>query len=382
LFPDCVLCHFFFFFFFFLPFLPCSSAEARSVGEARRSREEMSQVACGECGKMNAASAKFCRGCGAKPQSAESAGAAPACFACGKVNAPGYKACKDCGAPPPKPKKDPPPKAEESSKETSKESSKESEPAKPAKKAPDSAKPVPAKKEPEQPPEPKKPAAAKQVACQNCGFKQDSNYDKCAKCKEENPAKAAEAKKAAEKKPAPAPAAAKPKVEENPKDELLKGVEFKTKAKGATESSSIKLGDLAAGMRVWVTVAGEDGWAPAEVLAVKGNVVRVKHEDDGAENEYPPAKVFIRNPPNLDNVSDLTQLSYMHEPGLLYILSERYNNSNIYTFTGTTLIAVNPYQRLPLYSKEVLDSYVGQPIGRLPPHVFAVRNNHRIRASF
>lgn len=329
----------------------------------------MSQVACGECGKMNAATAKFCRGCGAKPQAAAASdGAGLACFACGKVNVAGYKACKECGAPPPKPKKDPPPKSEE--KET-----KESEPAAKqppaAKKAPESSKAVPAKKEPE--PEVKKVAPAKQVACQNCGFKQDSSYDKCAKCKEENPVKAAEAKKAAEKKPAPPPAAAKAKVEENPKDDLLKGVEFKTKAKGATESSSIKLGDLAAGMRVWVTVSGEEGWAPAEVLEVKGNVVRVKHEDDGAENEYPPSKVFIRNPPNLDNVSDLTQLSYMHEPGLLYILSERYNNSNIYTFTGTTLIAVNPYQRLPLYSKEVLDSYVGQPIGRLPPHVFAVR---------
>jgi hypothetical protein len=321
----------------------------------------MSQVACAECGKMNASTARFCRGCGAKPKP-PSEGNTIACFACGKMNDLAYKACKDCGAPPPKPKKEgaaPAQKPEEELKKSSDNVAKNKSP--PAK-----------KKDPEPKKEPEaKKSAAKQVACQNCGFKQEASYDKCAKCKEENPAKAAEAKEA-EKKPVAPVAAAKKPVEENPKDELLKGVEFKTKAKGSTETSSIKLGDLAPRMRVWVTIGGDDGWVAAEVLTVKNNQVRVKHEEDNAENEYPPSKVFIRNPPNLDNVSDLTQLSYMHEPGLLYILSERYNSSNIYTFTGTTLIAVNPYQRLPLYSKEILDSYVGQPIGRLPPHIFAV----------
>lgn len=95
-------------------------------------------------------------------------------------------------------------------------------------------------------------------------------------------------------------------------------------------------------------------------------------EGDGEQREYTPDKLFIRNPPLMDDVADLTQLSYMHEPGLLYVLAERYAKNQIYTFTGTTLIAVNPYARLPLYSKETLDSYVGQPIGRMPPHVFAV----------
>lgn len=217
----------------------------------------------------------------------------------------------------------------------------------------------------------KSAAPAKPKSCQNCGFKNDADYTNCVKCGEENPVKAAEAAK----KPAPEPEVkkAKPKVvEENPKDELLKGMTFKTKAKGVAESSNIKVGDLVPGMRVWATIGGEEGWAPAEVLRVKNDSIRVRHEDDASEHDYPPAKLFIRNPPNLDNVSDLTQLSYMHEPGLLYILAERYSNSQIYTFTGTTLIAVNPYARLPLYGKEILDSYVGQPIGRMPPHVFAV----------
>lgn len=33
--------------------------------------------------------------------------------------------------------------------------------------------------------------------------------------------------------------------------------------------------------------------------------------------------------------------------------SLRYLNGCIYTFTGPILLAVNPFQRLPLYSKQV-----------------------------
>lgn len=277
---------------------------------------EMSQVPCAVCGKPNSSTARFCRSCGKNPQATKGDDDGVACFACGKVNPPSYKACKDCGAPPPKPKKEAAaPKPEEVA------------PAKspPTKKAPPESKPAAAKKEPEA--EVKK-APPKQVACQNCGFKQEAGYEQCAKCKEDNPAKVAETKKAAtaaaEKKPA-AGAASKPKLAEDPKDDLLKGVEFKTKAKGATETSSVKLAELSPGMRVWATVGGDDGWTSAEVVQVKGDKVRVRHESDGAEVEYPPAKVFICNPPNLDKVADLTQLSYMHEPGLLYILAERYS---------------------------------------------------------
>ncbi len=43
------------------------------------------------------------------------------------------------------------------------------------------------------------------------------------------------------------------------------------------------------------------------------------------EQDYPTSQLFIRNPPLMDNVADLTQLSYMHEPGLLFVLAERYS---------------------------------------------------------
>ena len=52
-------------------------------------------------------------------------------------------------------------------------------------------------------------------------------------------------------------------------------------------------------------------------------------------------------------VDDLISLTHLHEPAILHSLQVRFNEDNIYTATGPILLAVNPFQRLPLYTKEV-----------------------------
>lgn len=60
----------------------------------------------------------------------------------------------------------------------------------------------------------------------------------------------------------------------------------------------------------------------------------------------------LRNPPILIGKNDFTSLSYLHEPAVLYNLQVRYcQNSDIYTYCGIVLVAINPYHELPIYGK-------------------------------
>uniref|UniRef100_M4EFF0 Myosin motor domain-containing protein n=1 Tax=Brassica campestris TaxID=3711 RepID=M4EFF0_BRACM len=72
-------------------------------------------------------------------------------------------------------------------------------------------------------------------------------------------------------------------------------------------------------------------------------------------------------------VDDMTRLAYLHEPGVLQNLHSRYDINEIYTYTGSILIAVNPFRRLPhLYSSHMMAQYKGAALGELSPHPFAV----------
>lgn len=57
--------------------------------------------------------------------------------------------------------------------------------------------------------------------------------------------------------------------------------------------------------------------------------------------------------------SDLTQLTYLNEPGILDVLRQRFSGSGsgMYTNAGCVLVAVNPFEELPLYGGEVAARY-------------------------
>lgn len=108
------------------------------------------------------------------------------------------------------------------------------------------------------------------------------------------------------------------------------------------------------------------------VHAHYNNIIALKQPDATTEISF--QNLYLRNPVTLESADDITTLTYLHEPALLANLQMRYNRQLIYTYTGSILIAVNPYQKLDesMYGKGTIEMYRGQQLGRLSPHVYAI----------
>ena len=53
------------------------------------------------------------------------------------------------------------------------------------------------------------------------------------------------------------------------------------------------------------------------------------------------------------NAADLCSLPDVSEEALLETLKSRFNNGDIYSYVGNSLIAVNPYKFFPIYNPKV-----------------------------
>ena len=69
---------------------------------------------------------------------------------------------------------------------------------------------------------------------------------------------------------------------------------------------------------------------------------------------------------------NLTGLQEMSEAALLEATKQRYTCNFIYTDVGDILVAVNPFQELPIYSKEWSKAYCRPDVSPLAPHIYRV----------
>ncbi|XP_058680455.1 myosin-IIIb-like [Ammospiza nelsoni] len=76
--------------------------------------------------------------------------------------------------------------------------------------------------------------------------------------------------------------------------------------------------------------------------------------------------------PSPGEAGDLAALAELDEAALLAGLRERFLQQRIYTDIGDILVAMNPFQPLPLYGREVSERYRRLETDALPPHIFAV----------
>ncbi|XP_022046954.2 unconventional myosin-Vb [Acanthochromis polyacanthus] len=121
---------------------------------------------------------------------------------------------------------------------------------------------------------------------------------------------------------------------------------------------------------VWVSAQLLQDYKPGvnQLLLQLSNGNEV-HYPVGSPSDLPP----LGNPDILEGENDLTALSFLHEPAVLHNLRVRFlDYNNIYTYCGIVLVAINPYDQLPIYGEEVIDAYSGQDMTDMEPHIFSV----------
>ncbi|KAG5729993.1 Myosin-11 [Termitomyces sp. T112] len=109
----------------------------------------------------------------------------------------------------------------------------------------------------------------------------------------------------------------------------------------------------------WVNREEEDS---AEVVMAAGGEFR----------RVPFESLFKMNPPKFDRVEDIADLTFLNEASVVHNLRLRYGSGAIYTYSGLFLVAINPYQNLPLYTDGIIQQYRNKRRDENPPHIFAV----------
>uniref|UniRef100_A0A8K9UZX1 Myosin IXA n=1 Tax=Oncorhynchus mykiss TaxID=8022 RepID=A0A8K9UZX1_ONCMY len=70
--------------------------------------------------------------------------------------------------------------------------------------------------------------------------------------------------------------------------------------------------------------------------------------------------------------ADLCCLPELNERSLLDNLRSRFRQERIYTYVGSILIVINPFQFLPIYNPKYVKMYDNHALGDLEPHIYAV----------
>ncbi|NXU47681.1 MYH3 protein, partial [Turnix velox] len=121
--------------------------------------------------------------------------------------------------------------------------------------------------------------------------------------------------------------------------------------------------------------------ADPEVEYIKGKIKDAQdgkitvETEDGRTVAVKPNDVYAMNPPKFDRIEDVSMLTHLHEPAVLYNLKDRYSSWMIYTYSGLFCVVVNPYKWLPVYNPQVVLAYRGKKRQETPPHIFSISDN-------
>ncbi|XP_044146623.1 unconventional myosin-VIIb isoform X2 [Bufo gargarizans] len=132
---------------------------------------------------------------------------------------------------------------------------------------------------------------------------------------------------------------------------------------------------LRTGEHVWLEIPSDSRIHIGAVVKDTHNGQTLLEDDDGKEHWISArnmSSIHSMHPSSAQGVEDMIRLGDLNEAGIVHNLHIRYKENTIYTYTGAILVAVNPYEELPLYDNEQIQLYRNKRIGELPPHIFAL----------
>ncbi|VEU19599.1 DEKNAAC100837 [Brettanomyces naardenensis] len=88
-----------------------------------------------------------------------------------------------------------------------------------------------------------------------------------------------------------------------------------------------------------------------------GKKYRVRLDGSDRSQVFEAKDVQRCNPPSFEKCDDMASLTFLNEPSVVSNLKLRYEENNIYTYSGLFLVAVNPYKELNIYNQDFIRLY-------------------------
>jgi myosin V len=101
-------------------------------------------------------------------------------------------------------------------------------------------------------------------------------------------------------------------------------------------------------MEKTVWIKHRDIFKKGTILEKNENTFKIKHDENNIL-ELPYSEIWKYNGDHIDNTDNLIHIPHLNEPSILNGIRLRFQENNIYTWTGDILISINPFQELGLY---------------------------------